>query len=425
MAMGAQRRHSGGADWLLSLAAAMALIAPLGLSFSPGAKLRGGAGHGARAPEADVGVWPLGSRTTVDSGASTSCGVFWPVGAVALAMGAVHMSRTGRKSRSATQWAVSLKAEASDTVTGTKFEEEDEKKNPTRRPGHQVKGMGEVDPETAARQARVRAHQEGCQRLPWAEEIRTMMEQPKGFAVLSTFAKKASIKDYPAGSIVGFAVDDKGRPIFCFSGMSSHTGNLNADSRASLCVTEPDFRGAADARVVLTGDVKPVPKEDQEAVRAKYLEKHEGAYWVNFGDFTMFRMEEVLDISFVGGFARAGGITPEEYYEAAVDPCLKFAAPVMAHMNDDHESSIKGYIEHLVGAGPCDGAKMKRLDRFGFDVRVKQGPGEGVLRVPFPEPVTERSKIKTAIMGLSKQVAKIIEESKAAATEEVTEEGQA
>lgn len=314
--------------------------------------------------------------------------------------------------RAAGSRVVSLKAEAADTVTGAKFEEEDEEKNPTKRPGHQVKGMGEMDPETAARQARVRAHQEGCQRLPWADEIRTIMAQPKGFAVLSTVAKKESIKDFPVGSIVGFAVDEKGRPIFCFSGMSSHTGNLKADSRASLCVTESDFRGAADARVVLTGEVKAVPKEDQDDVKKLYLEKHEGAYWVNFGDFTMYRMDEILDIGFVGGFARAGGVTPEEYSAAEVDPCLAFSAPVMAHMNDDHESSIKGYIEHLVGAGPCDSAKMKRLDRFGFDVRVKQGPGEGVLRVPFVEPVTERPSIKKAIMDLSKQVAKILEEAK-------------
>ena len=36
-------------------------------------------------------------------------------------------------------------------ITGTKFEEEDETKNPQKRPGHQVRGMAEIDPETAAK----------------------------------------------------------------------------------------------------------------------------------------------------------------------------------------------------------------------------------------------------------------------------------
>ncbi len=40
--------------------------------------------------------------------------------------------------------------------------------------------------------------------------------------------------------------------------MSAHTQNLLADPRASLCVTEAAFRGAADARVTLVGSVHKV-----------------------------------------------------------------------------------------------------------------------------------------------------------------------
>jgi putative heme iron utilization protein len=265
--------------------------------------------------------------------------------------------------------------------------------------------MAEVDPETAERQARVRAHQEGCQRLSWAEEIRTIMAQPKGFATISTVSNKKATEGFPTGSIVAFSTDGKGRPIFVFSTMSTHTKNLMTDPRASLCVTEMDFQGAADARVVLTGNVTVAPEEDQPDLKKQYMESHPNAYWASFGDFKAYCMDEILNIDFVGGFARAGGVTPEEYMEASVDPCLAFAQPVMAHMNDDHEDATKSYIQYLVGAGPVQGAKIKRLDRFGFDVRVKQGEGEGVLRVPFPEPVTERPKIKAAIVGLSKQVA--------------------
>ena len=314
-----------------------------------------------------------------------------------------------------------LRSAATD-VTGTKFEEEDEKKNPQRRPGHQVKGMPEVDPETAARQQAIREHQEGCPRLTWAEEIRSIAAQPAGFACMSTVqAGDGPTGGFPSGSMVGFAIEeDSGRPIFCFASMSGHTKNLVKDARCSLTVTESAFEGAADARAVFTGEVNVIKDTDEDAAARKtYLASHPGAFWANFGDFKMYRMDEILDVSFVGGFARAGGVTVDEYMEASVDPCLAFAAPVMAHMNDDHASSLKQYVEVLVGAAPVKSAEMKRLDRFGMDVRIEDEAtgSKGVLRVPFPEPVTERKKIKDAIVGLSKQCAAIA----AAAEEEKAE----
>ena len=313
-------------------------------------------------------------------------------------------------SRQSPRVRVVLRSAAAD-VTGTKFEEEDEKKNPQRRPGHQVKGMAPVDEETAKRQEAMRAHQEACPRLSWAEEIRTMAAQKGGFACLSTFQSGGgAISGFPSGSMVGFAVQDDGLPIFCFAGMSGHTKNLVKDSRAALTVTEKSFEGAADARAVFSGRVTMIKdKAEDEAARAAYLASHPGAFWANFGDFKMYRMDEILDVSFVGGFARAGGVTPDEYVAASVDPCLAFAEPVMAHMNDDHGASLQQYVEVLVGTGPTKSAVMKRLDRFGFDVRIEDAASgsKGVLRVPFDEEVTERGAIKTAIVQLSQKCAKL------------------
>lgn len=47
---------------------------------------------------------------------------------------------------------------------------------------------------------------------------------------------------YPGGSVVGFSLDEKGRPLFAFSSMSAHTGDLAADSRVSLTVTSATFK---------------------------------------------------------------------------------------------------------------------------------------------------------------------------------------
>ncbi|CAN0404717.1 unnamed protein product, partial [Scytosiphon promiscuus] len=66
------------------------------------------------------------------------------------------------------------------------------------------------------------------------------MEYSTGFGVLSTNSK--SLDGYPSGSVVGFSLDDKGRPLFAFSSMSSHTSDLAGDSRASLTVTAANFK---------------------------------------------------------------------------------------------------------------------------------------------------------------------------------------
>jgi heme iron utilization protein len=45
-----------------------------------------------------------------------------------------------------------------------------------------------------------------------------------GFGVISTNSKK--LEGYPNGAVVGFGLDDNGRPLFAFSTMSSHTTDL-------------------------------------------------------------------------------------------------------------------------------------------------------------------------------------------------------
>ena len=227
---------------------------------------------------------------------------------------------------------------------------QDEAKNPGKRPGHSVAGsavdQANVSPEVKLAQQRVQEHQAGCPKLSWPEEVRTIMSQKSGFATISTISTK--LEGFPMGSTVGFAVDSKGRPFFSFSALSAHTQNLMANPKASLCVTEPKFKGAADARVTLIGAISKVDGEEADALRKEYVQTHPGAYWAEFKDFNIFRMDKIEDVSFVGGFARAGSVTVDEYMAAEADPLQAFADPVMNHMNMDHTDALKEYVTYLV-----------------------------------------------------------------------------
>ena len=59
---------------------------------------------------------------------------------------------------------------------------------------------------------------------------------------LSTVASDGAAAGFPSGSVVEYAPDEKGRPIFMLSSISPHTKHLRKDSRCSFTVLAPAFR---------------------------------------------------------------------------------------------------------------------------------------------------------------------------------------
>ena len=73
-----------------------------------------------------------------------------------------------------------------------------------------------------------------------AERVRTPMSLVP-VATLSTLSRKHP--GFPFGSLMPFALDSAGRPIFLISNMAMHTQNLKADPRCSLFVTQASADG--------------------------------------------------------------------------------------------------------------------------------------------------------------------------------------
>lgn len=51
-----------------------------------------------------------------------------------------------------------------------------------------------------------------------------------------------ALEGYPAASMVAFAVDEVGRPIFSFSSISTHKHDVQADPKCSFTVAYKDFK---------------------------------------------------------------------------------------------------------------------------------------------------------------------------------------
>ena len=89
----------------------------------------------------------------------------------------------------------------------------------------------------------------GIPQLPeptYSERVRTLVSLCT-IATLSTVSRKRS--GYPFGSLMPYAIDGTGRPIFLISNMAMHTQNIQADHRASLFVSQggdANFAGTVD-----------------------------------------------------------------------------------------------------------------------------------------------------------------------------------
>jgi putative heme iron utilization protein len=145
------------------------------------------------------------------------------------------------------------------------------------------------------------------------------------------------------------------------------------------------------------------------------MKKHPGAFWVEFGDFNWFRME-IENVRFVGGFARAGSVTPEEYEAAKPDPVAEFSGPIAGHMNEDHMSATIAMVEANIpgmrdSENPIEEALITSVDSLGMYVKVTRKepmvflPKSFKVRLPFPSPAADRKDVKIKIMELTQAAA--------------------
>jgi heme iron utilization protein len=234
-----------------------------------------------------------------------------------------------------------------------------------------------------------------------AERVRTLASLTS-VATLSTSSRKHP--GYPFGSLMPFALDPAGRPIFLISSMAMHTQNLKADPRCSLfigqSVADGDSLGASRATII--GHAEQVGEGEAAAVRQIYLARHENSrYWADFSDFSFFRLRPI-DLYYVGGFGVMGWVEAREYETAAPDPLAEAEPGILAHMNSDHVDSmvILAWSEAQIEATT---ATMTTVDRLGFSLRLKTDDGMKGARINFPREVSTPQDTRKILVEMVKQ----------------------
>jgi len=224
---------------------------------------------------------------------------------------------------------------------------------------------------------------------------------------LSTLSRKQP--GFPFGSVMPYGLDGRGRPIFLISTMAMHTQNLQADSRASLLVTQPSSTQAdaggdplGASRVTVIGNVLTIPEPEVPDARQLYLERYANSkYWVDFEDFSFYRMD-VLDVYYVGGFGVMGWVAVSDYNQAQPDPLADAAAGILEHMNTDHKDALVLLARAFAGIDSQE-AVMTSVDRLGFHVRLKTPDGMKGARIAFLREVSNPGETRKVLVEMVQQ----------------------
>ena len=234
-----------------------------------------------------------------------------------------------------------------------------------------------------------------------AERARTLVHLGR-IGSLSTISRKQP--GFPFGSVMPYSTDERGRPIFLISTMAMHTQNLKAEPRASLLITQPsaDNDPLGASRVTLLGNVLTVPEPELAQARKLYLDRYANSrYWVDYEDFSFYRME-LVDVYYVGGFGVMGWVAASEYGAAQPDPLADAMTGILEHMNADHKDSLVLLARKFAGIAPTEAA-MTSVDRLGFQVRLATAEGVRGARIPFLREVSTPAEVRSVLIEMVDQ----------------------
>ncbi|KAL6661825.1 hypothetical protein ACP70R_001209 [Stipagrostis hirtigluma subsp. patula] len=226
---------------------------------------------------------------------------------------------------------------------------------------------------------------------PPALAVRNLMEQARFAHLCSVMSSMHHRRTgYPFGSLVDFANDSMGHPIFSLSPLAIHTRNLLADPRCTLVVQVPGWSGLSNARVTIFGDVYPLPADQQEWAHKQYVAKHQQWASQQWGNFYYYRMHNInifddySDIYFIGGFGTVAWVDVKEYETIQPDRiAVDGGEQSLKELNAIFSKPLR---EFLSSEGEVDDAALISVDSKGIDIRVRQGAQFNIQRLAFDVP---------------------------------------
>jgi putative heme iron utilization protein len=211
---------------------------------------------------------------------------------------------------------------------------------------------------------------------------------------------------HPFGSLVNVATDSDGSPLILVSRLSTHTANLESDSRASVLLAAAGKGDPlAHPRLTVLGRFVQIAREqpDEPRLRRRFLMRHPRAeLYAGFADFAFWRLL-IASAHINAGFARAADLAAADVITNISDAedLIEAEASAIAHMNEDHAEAVRLYATKLLGAqsdaqsGAQEGSwRVTGIDPDGLDLARE----DTLLRLPFRERVTTARQLREVLV---------------------------
>ena len=204
---------------------------------------------------------------------------------------------------------------------------------------------------------------------------------------------------WPYASLVAVACDHAASPLLLLSDLAEHTGNLKAETRASLLfdATAGHENPLTGPRVTVLGRLEAT---DDAALLQRYVGHHpDAADYLAFADFNLYRMT-VERIHLVAGFGAIHWLPAADvlFDVADYESLAADETDIVAHMNGDHADAVALYAARLLGRDG-DGWRLAGVDPEGCDLRR---PG-AVARLDFDAPVADATAARRALVALAER----------------------
>jgi heme iron utilization protein len=208
---------------------------------------------------------------------------------------------------------------------------------------------------------------------------------------------------HPFGSLVNVATDSDGSPLILISRLSTHTANLEIDSRASVLLAATGKGDPlAHPRLTVLGRFAPILHDgrDEPRLRRRFLAHHPKAeLYAGFADFALWRLA-IASAHLNAGFARAADLKAADVITDVSDAqdLMEAEASAITHMNADHAEAVELYATKLLGAdaGPW---RITGIDPDGLDL----ARGDAALRLIFGTRVASAAQLRGVLADLAKQ----------------------
>lgn len=212
------------------------------------------------------------------------------------------------------------------------------------------------------------------------------------YGALCTLSKK--FDGHPFCSITPYLADHDGSVLILTSTLAEHTKNILHDPRVSLIThNQTDPQVQTQGRVTLIGIAHPVAEREQAGKR--YLRYFPEAHsYFAMHDFSFYRIVPQA-LRYIGGIGKIHWVNAENYL---LPPCPlpEQEDDVVAHMNADHQDTMRRYCQHVHQVHAVD-VQMVGIDSDGFDIRAD----DQVLRFDFAETVADAQQARQALVALA------------------------